>query len=83
MELARHGRSTQSRLIRGSHRMHQLRALYFVFYNFTPIHKMLRMSHAMAAGITDRLWSLNDVVAKIDTGSRNARPLKKREANSN
>lgn len=41
-------------------------ALYFVFYNFTRIHKTLRMSPAMAAGITDRLWSLDDVVAKID-----------------
>ena len=41
-------------------------ALYFVFYNFTRIHKTLRMSPAMAAGVTDRLWSLDDVIAKID-----------------
>ncbi|QDX24823.1 IS1 family transposase [Sphingomonas suaedae] len=41
-------------------------ALYFVFYNFVRIHKTLRMSPAMAAGITDRLWSLEDVVAKMD-----------------
>lgn len=41
-------------------------ALYFVFYNFTRIHKTLKMSPAMAAGITDTLWSLEDVVAKID-----------------
>ena len=41
-------------------------ALYFMFYNFTRIHKTLRMSPAMAAGITDRLWSLDDVIAKID-----------------
>jgi IS1 family transposase len=41
-------------------------ALYFVFYNFTRIHKTLRMSPAMAAGITNRLWSLDDVIAKID-----------------
>jgi IS1 family transposase len=41
-------------------------ALYFVFYNFTRIHKTLRMSPAMAAGVTDRLWSLEDVIAKID-----------------
>jgi IS1 family transposase len=41
-------------------------ALYFVFYNFTRIHKTLRMSPAMAAGITERLWSLDDVIAKID-----------------
>jgi IS1 family transposase len=41
-------------------------ALYFVFYNFCRIHKALRVSPAMAAGVTDRLWSLEDVVAKID-----------------
>lgn len=41
-------------------------ALYFVFYNFTRIRKTLRMSPAMAAGVTDRLWSLDDVIAKID-----------------
>jgi hypothetical protein len=41
-------------------------ALYVAFYNFCRIHKTLRMSPAMAAGITDRLWSLDDIVAKID-----------------
>ncbi len=41
-------------------------ALYFAFYNFCRIHKTLRVSPAMAAGITDRLWSLEDIVAKID-----------------
>ncbi len=41
-------------------------ALYFAFYNFCRIHKTLRVSPAMAAGITDRLWSLEDIVARID-----------------
>jgi hypothetical protein len=41
-------------------------ALYFVFYNFCRIHKTLRTSPAMAAGISDHLWSLEDVVAKMD-----------------
>lgn len=41
-------------------------ALYFVFYNFTRIHKSLKVSPAMAAGVTDTLWSLEDVVAKMD-----------------
>lgn len=61
-------------------------ALYFVFYNFTRIHKTLRMSPAMAAGITDRLWSLDDIVAKIDAmapAPKKRGPYKKREANSN
>ena len=41
-------------------------ALYFVFYNFCRIHKSLRVSPAMAAGVTDTLWTLDDVIAKID-----------------
>jgi IS1 family transposase len=41
-------------------------ALYFCFYNFCRIHKSLRITPAMAAGITDRLWTLDDIVAKID-----------------
>lgn len=56
-------------------------ALYFVFYNFTRIHKTLRMSPAMAAGITDRLWSLDDVIAKIDElapAAKKRGPYKKR-----
>ncbi len=41
-------------------------ALYFVFYNFVRIHKTLRVSPAMAAGISDRLWSMDDIVGLID-----------------
>ena len=41
-------------------------ALYFAFYNFCRIHKSLRVTPAMAAGITDRLWSMDDIVAKMD-----------------
>jgi hypothetical protein len=38
----------------------------FAFYNFVRFHKTLHMSPAMAAGITDRLWSMEDIVAEID-----------------
>lgn len=41
-------------------------ALYALWYNFVRIHKTLRTSPAMAAGISDRLWSMEDVVALID-----------------
>jgi len=49
-------------------------ALYFAFYNFCRIHKTLRMSPAMAAGITDRLWSLGDILAKIDERAPVSKP---------
>jgi hypothetical protein len=38
----------------------------FVFYNFVRQHQTLRVSPAMAAGISDRLWSMEDIVALID-----------------
>src|SRR5216683_240599 len=41
-------------------------ALYFVFYNFVRRHQTLRVSPAMAAGVSDRLWSMDDIVALID-----------------
>jgi hypothetical protein len=47
-------------------------ALYTVWYNFVKMHKTLRMTPALAAGVTDRLWSMEDVVALID--ARAAKP---------
>src|SRR5437762_11975621 len=44
-------------------------ALYALWYNFVRIHKTLRTSPAMAAGIEKRLWSMEDVVALVDAQS--------------
>jgi IS1 family transposase len=41
-------------------------ALYTTWYNFVRQHKTLRCAPAMAAGVSDRLWSMEDVVALID-----------------
>lgn len=41
-------------------------ALHFMHYNFVRIHKSLRMTPAMAAGVNDKLWSLEDVFEMID-----------------
>jgi hypothetical protein len=41
-------------------------ALYALWYNFVRIHKTLRTSPAMAAGIEIRLWSMEDVVRLIE-----------------
>jgi hypothetical protein len=38
-------------------------ALHFMHYNFVRIHQTLRITPAMAAGVTDRLWSVEDIVA--------------------
>jgi IS1 family transposase len=36
-------------------------ALYTMFYNFVRIHKTVKMSPAMAAGITGKLWGMEDI----------------------
>ncbi len=41
-------------------------ALYALWYNFVRIHKTLRVTPAMAAGVEKRLWSMEDVVAMLD-----------------
>ena len=59
-------------------------ALYFVFYNFVKIHKTLRVTPAMQAGLTDRVWEWEDVLNLID--ARKLAPKKRgpyRKRNSN
>ena len=41
-------------------------ALYTVWYNFARINSAVRMAPAMAAGISDRLWDMADIVKLID-----------------
>ena len=40
--------------------------LYTVFHNFVRMHKTLRCTRAMAAGLTTKLWSMADLVTMID-----------------
>jgi len=45
--------------------MHAL-SIYFMHYNFVRIHQTLRCSPAMAAGVSDTLWDLSDIVRIVD-----------------
>jgi len=40
-------------------------ALYFAYYNFVRMHKSIRMTPAMAAGITRKPWSLAELLAAV------------------
>jgi len=40
-------------------------ALHFMYYNFVRIHQTTRITPAMAAGVTDKLWSIEDIVGLI------------------
>lgn len=54
-------------------------SLHFAHYNFVRMHKTLRMTPAMAAGVSDRLWSLEELVeaaTTIETPERRRRQLK-------
>jgi IS1 family transposase len=59
-------------------------AVYFVFYNFCRIHKTLKVTPAMAAGLTDELMDMSDIVRLIEQAEEAAPktrgPYKKRQA---
>lgn len=42
-------------------------ALHCFHYNFVRIHQSLRVSPAMAAGVSDRLWSIEELVSLLHT----------------
>ena len=37
-------------------------SLHFAYYNFVRLHKSLRMTPAMAGGVTDHIWTIRDLV---------------------
>lgn len=36
-------------------------ALHFMFYNYARIHQTLRVTPAMQAGLSDHVWSLEEI----------------------
>jgi hypothetical protein len=50
-------------------------ALHMMYYNFVRIHKTLRMTPAMAAGVTDRLWEIADIAKLVEDAE--AKPPKR------
>ena len=40
-------------------------ALHYMYYNFVRIHRTLRMTPAMKAGVTDHLWSVEEVAGLL------------------
>ncbi len=41
-------------------------ALHMMYYNFVRIHKTLRVTPAMAAGVADRLWEIADIAKLVE-----------------
>lgn len=47
-------------------------ALHYMHYNFCRIHKTLRVTPAMAAGVTDRLWTIADIANLVEDAEKMA-----------
>jgi IS1 family transposase len=41
-------------------------AIYFMHYNFVRIHQTLKVTPAMAAGVTSKLWEMGDMVKVLE-----------------
>ena len=56
-------------------------ALHFMYYNFGRIHKTLRVTPAMEAGVADHVWSLEEIAALVpEPVAKKRGPYKKRQA---
>ncbi len=42
-------------------------ALHFMHYNFARIHQTLRVTPAMEAGVSDHVWSIEEIVGLLET----------------
>ncbi len=82
MHMRRFTRLTNGFSKKVENHMHAV-ALHFMYYNFVKVHQTLRVTPAMAAGLTDRLWDIDDIVALVDANEpapKKRGPYKKRVA---
>ena len=68
MQMRRFTRLTNAFSKKFENHVHMV-ALYTVWYNFVKIHKAHRMSPALAAGVADRLWSMEDIAALVEVAA--------------
>jgi IS1 family transposase len=68
MHMRRFTRLTNGFSKKVENHMHAV-SLHFMFYNFCKIHKSLRVTPAMEAGIDDHVWSMEEVVMMADTNN--------------
>lgn len=66
MNMRRFTRLTNAFSKKIENHMHAI-SFYFMVYNFVKIHGSIRTSPAMAAGVTDTLWDMRDIVLMSET----------------
>ncbi|MDE3073347.1 MAG: IS1 family transposase [Pseudomonadota bacterium] len=80
MSMRRFTRLTNGFSKKVDNHMHAV-ALHFMHYNFGRIHKTLRVTPAMEAGVSDHVWSLEEIAALVPEPVAKPRgPYKKRNA---
>jgi hypothetical protein len=47
-------------------------ALFFMYYNVCRIHQTLRVTPAMAAGVSHHVWELSEVISLLDSAQAKA-----------
>jgi hypothetical protein len=65
MSLCRYARRTNAHSKKIDKHCHAL-ALHFFFYNFMRKHLTLKTTPAVAAGVTDKIWTADDLLAMFD-----------------
>ncbi len=65
MHMRRFTRLTNAFSKKFENHMHMV-ALYTVWYNWIKVHKTLRVTPAMQAGLADRVFEMSDLVALIE-----------------
>lgn len=68
MQMRRFTRLTNAFSKKFENHMHMV-ALYTVWYNFVKLHKKHKMTPAMAAGVSDRLWSVEDITNLVEAAA--------------
>lgn len=70
MSMRRFARLTNAFSKKVENHVHAL-SIYFMHYNFVRIHQTLRATPTMAAKVTDKLWSLADMVVVLEEWEKN------------
>ena len=66
MDMRRFTRLTNAFSKKLENHMHAV-SFYFMVYNFVKIHKTIKTTPTMEAGVTTYLWSMEDIVMMIET----------------
>src|SRR5438445_7142382 len=50
-------------------------AIYFMHYNFCRVHQTLRVTPAMQAGLTDHVWTVEEICSLVATPTNHTRRI--------